>query len=89
MDAIIILVVFGLGVLLPFYLFKLWWWFWFWVTIATALAIFELVCFLKTGKTISQRFWAWRKNHPLGKWIVLAGLIAFWTYLILHLFLEI
>ena len=89
MDAILLILAL-LAVSVPFVIAKLWWWFWFWIALSGVLSIFELVAFLKTGKTISQQFWAWKKdpNTPKWqKWLIFGGMVAFWIYLLAHLFL--
>ena len=88
MDAVILILAL-LALTIPFAIAGLWWWFWLWVAIAGVLGITELLAALITGKTISQRFWAWRKdpNTPnWQKWLILGGMIAFWAYLLIHLF---
>jgi phosphatidylglycerophosphate synthase len=89
MDAILLILAL-LAVSVPFVIAGLWWWFWFWIILAAVLAIIELVAKLVTGKTISQQFWAWRKDPATSvwkKWLILGGMIAFWVYLLSHLFL--
>jgi len=51
------------------------WWSWFWVALTALLAIFEIASKVETRLTISQQFWAYSLDHPVGAW-VLAGLIA-------------
>jgi hypothetical protein len=63
--------------------------FWFWIGMAIILAIFEGISYLKTGRTLSQLFWKWKDENPKNKWWLLAGMIIFWTYLMLHLYLQI
>lgn len=89
MDAIVLILAL-LALAVPFIIAKLWWWVAFWVMLSACLGVFELISFLRTGKTISQQFWAWRKdpNTPAWlKWSVFGGMIAFWAYLLCHLFL--
>ena len=89
MDALVLLLTFAF-LLIPFILAKLWWWVVFWCVIAVALALFELVAFLVTKKTISQQFWAWVRKTETPFWkkaLVFAGMSAFWIYLLCHLFL--
>jgi hypothetical protein len=88
MDAIILIAVFIITLALPFAFAGLWWWFWFWISLAALLGIFELAAYLKTKKTLSQLFWDWKDNHSVGKWWILAGLIGFWTYFLLHLYFK-
>ena len=86
MDAIIILIVFVVCLALPFYLAKLMYWFWFWVSLAITLGIIEYIAH-KQGDTLTKRFRAWADDHPRVKYFILAGMIAFWAYLLGHLFL--
>jgi len=88
MDAILLILAL-LAVSVPFIIAGLWWWFWFWIALSIVLAIFELSAFLVTGRTISQQFWNWRKNvaKPWQKWLIFGGMVAFWIYLLTHLFL--
>lgn len=89
MDAVKLLAVYVVFLICPFVIAHLWWWVTFWSSLAACLAITELVSKIKTGHTISQQFWEWRKNHPKSKWVMVGCLLVFWTYLILHLMLEI
>ena len=88
MDAILLILAL-LSLAVPFVLVKLWWWVGFWIILALVLAIVELAAKIITGKTISQQFWAWRKNEskPWQRWLILGGMIAFWIYLLTHLFI--
>lgn len=86
MDAVV-LVIALLMLAVPFVLAKLWWWVAFWGALAIVLIIFEIAAKIITGKTISQQFWAWRETAPKWlKWLIGGGMIAFWAYLIWHLF---
>ena len=87
MDAVKILAVFLICLGVPFALAGLWWWFVFWWFVGGLLATYELVSKLCTGKTISQRFWDYRKTAPRWKlWLIGVGMILFWSYLLLHLY---
>ena len=91
-DAIKLIGVFLVTLGIPFLLFQLFTWFWFWVAIAVVLTGFEFGSKAITGKTISTKFWDWRKKPTTktrDKVIVIGGMIGFWTYLILHLLFEI
>lgn len=91
MDALLLLGAFLICLLLPFMYFKLWLWAIYWLSIAVMLAIMELVSYLKFGKTLSQQIWHWEKTEPkakVGKWILMAGMIGFWGFLLVHLFLH-
>lgn len=37
------------------------------------------------GKSISQQFWAYAKQHKVGAWIVLGGMFVAWMALLFHL----
>ena len=90
MDAIAVIAVMLL-LTGTFYVAGLTWWVWFWLSIAAVLGIFEGLSYWKTGKTISQQFWAWRKNPATPvwqKWAIGGAMVIFWTYLILHLFVS-
>jgi hypothetical protein len=89
MDAVVLIIAL-LSVSIPFIIAKLYWWFWFWVILSVVLAVVELVAKIKTGKTISQQFWTWRKNPATPawqKWAIFGGMVIFWGYLLCHLFL--
>ena len=90
MDAVILIAAF-LAMIVPWVIAGLWWWVGFWLVIASALAIAEALSFFITGKTLSQKFWAWKDDEltkAWKKWLILAGMLVFWTYLILHLYLK-
>lgn len=88
MDAVLLILAL-LSISIPFIIAKLWWWVGFWITLSIILAIVELAAKIITGKTISQQFWAWRKDVDKAwqKWLIFGGMTAFWIYLLCHLFL--
>ena len=91
-DAIKLIIIFLCTLGIPFLIIKLFWWFWFWVAIAVVLTVTELGAKKLTGKTISTKYWDWRKDPRTTLWqkvMIVTGMIAFWTYLILHLLFEI
>lgn len=51
------------------------WWSWFWAAMMALLALFELAAKTETGLTISQQFWAYSLDHPVGAWL-LAGMVG-------------
>ena len=84
MDALVALA--ALAVLIaPFFLLGLTRWAGMFGSIALVGGAFEGAAYLKTGKTLSQKFWAFRKNHPKAAWGVILLLAAGWTGLLLHL----
>ena len=91
MDAVLLILAFALFLLLPFAIAKLWMWFWFWVTIGVSLSIFEIIAYLKTKKTLSQQFWSWIADDTIPKWkkiIIFIGMVGFWGFLLIHLFVR-
>lgn len=88
MDAVIILVIFIVTLIGPFTLLGLKYWAYFWITVALALAVWEWVVYVRKGKTLSQRFWTWKRSHKKESWYVLAALLAFWLALLGHLYIH-
>ena len=89
MDAILLILAL-LSVSVPFIIAKLYWWVGFWLILAGVLAIVELTAKIVTGKTISQQFWAFRKDSNTLKWklwLIFGGMTIFWIYLLCHLFM--
>ena len=88
MDALIIITALGGLLILPAAICKLWYWFWFFICVAILLGIFEAVAVVKTGKTISQQFWAYLEKHKT-RALICAGLwLLFFVYLVVgHLIL--
>ena len=60
-------------------------WAWLWLAIAGVVGIAELWAKLATGKTLSQRFWAFRKEHPKTSWWLIGALTLAWVGLLIHL----
>ena len=56
-DVLVILLVLGLFVGL-FWMVSPYWGY-LWLTIAAVLALWEAIAKIRTGKTLSQRYWAW------------------------------
>jgi len=71
--------------LLPFLVTKQWWWVAFMATVALVFGIFEAASKIKTGRTLSQRFWKYSESHKVGSIVCLASLVVGWGMLILHL----
>ena len=83
-DALIALLVIG-ALFLIFWLAGLHGWAWLWLAIAGVVGIAELWAKLATGKTLSQRFWAYRKEHPVRAWMLIGVLTLAWVGLLVHL----
>ena len=60
-------------------------WGWLMVVIAGAVIGFEIYSTIKNGKTISQIFWKFRKEHKASAYGVLIGATIGWGLLIWHL----
>ncbi|KKN01817.1 hypothetical protein LCGC14_1123990 [marine sediment metagenome] len=74
-DAIVTVAVMA-GFIFAFRVVGLIWWSWFWTGLTFYLALFEIAARVETRLTISQQFWAYSLNHPVGAW-VLAGMVGF------------
>lgn len=71
--------------ILPFILAKLWLWVWFWVVILGVFIIFEVISYLTTNRTLSQRFGKFGREHPTFGKIILLCLGLGFGILIWHL----
>lgn len=69
----------------PFILAGLWWWVWFWCCVLGIFGGFEVLSYIKTGKTLSQQFGAYlRKNRTQGL-LILTSMLLGWLVLLWHL----
>jgi len=84
MDAVIAVVAF-LALIVPFLLAKLWGWVALWIAIALVLGVVEGGSYLTTRRTISQRFWEFRRQHRLFSWVLIGLMTAAWLGLVAHL----
>lgn len=84
MDAVWALVAI-VGLILPFALLQLWGWVSLIVAVAIAVGTVEFVWWKQTGRTVSQQFWAFRKQHRKTSWVLLALLALVWVALLVHL----
>lgn len=69
----------------PWILYKMYLWAWTLGIIGVVLGIGEGISALMTGKTLSQTFWAFSQQNPLGAIVISASLIIAWMMLLLHL----
>ncbi len=84
MDALWALL--GIGLLvLPFILLHLWAWVWLIGLITLVVGIVELICYLRNHRTLSQRFWQFKRDHPVEGWCLLTLLGIAWILLLGHL----
>jgi formate hydrogenlyase subunit 3/multisubunit Na+/H+ antiporter MnhD subunit len=90
MGEILTIVLMFTGFSLPFIIAafrapEMWWWVGMWACVGIVFAVFEILAKVKTGRTLSQKFWYWSEDHPVGKWFVLLSMILGWLALIFHL----
>ena len=79
------LIVFDIALIAILSFYKQWYWVFFFGTITTTVGLFEGLSKCETGKTISQQYYKFREEHPIGS---LLGLLFFglaMASLILHL----
>lgn len=69
----------------PWFLVGLNIWGWLMICIAACVLGFEAYSYFKNGKTISQIFWKFRKEHKWSAYGVLIGASIGWILLIIHL----
>lgn len=53
--------------------------------IAGVVALSEGISVWRTGRSLSQRFWAWRHEHPVKAWVIMVALAGAWLGLLVHL----
>ena len=63
--------------------------FWFFTGVYLFFVSFEFISssVLGDGKSLSDRFWEFKKNHPKSALICAGGMILFWSYIICHFML--
>lgn len=69
--ALICLIVFDIALLLTLAYFKIWYWLFFFVTITSTVGVFEGLAYTTTGRTISQQYYKFRQEHPIGSLLAL------------------
>ena len=60
-------------------------WGWLWIAILLSVVVAEGVSILRSGRTITQRWQAWAKQHRVQAGFVLVGMATAWGFLLLHL----
>ncbi len=77
----------GMFILLivPFMLAKLWYWVFLWAYVLVGFGVFELIAWLKTGRTLSQQFGDYRRNDKLKGNAILGAMLLGWLLLLWHL----
>ena len=73
------------GLVLPFVIFGLWWWAGMMALIGIVFGAFEYIRWAITGKTLSQDFWKWSKEHRWQAWIIIIIMAVAWALLLIHL----
>jgi hypothetical protein len=89
MLELITMILMGVLLIVPFYIFQLWYWAALFTVIGLAVAVAEIVSTAKKNKTISQQFWAWSIENKWKAWVVAACLAGGWGILIWHLLSKI
>lgn len=82
--ALIGLIVFDVALLTTLAIFQQWYWLFFFVTITATVGIFEGLSYLEKGKTISQQYYQFRKDHPIGSLVALLFFGLAMASLIIH-----
>jgi hypothetical protein len=68
-----------------FYCAKLWFWGGMFTAIMAIFGLTELVSKLATGRTISQQFAKFLKEHKVFAWVIIWAMGTFWFALLVHL----
>lgn len=82
---IIFVVLLAGGLLVPAALIGQWWLFATFMTFFVCFGLIEFLADKFSGKTVSQNFWEYSKEHKLGAWIVLGCMLIAWLSLLWHL----
>ena len=83
MEILFILCMFLPTVLLGF--LKIWPLFWVFCIFDGIFGGVEIYYKVKTGKTVSQHFWAYSKQHKTKAIFALSSMLIMWVALIIHL----
>ena len=83
-DVIIILGILG-GIIWGLFQAGLFYLAWLVIGFGVLLAIMEIIARARTGRTISQRMWAYRGQHPVLGWVVLGVIGMALILLMIHL----
>lgn len=83
-ELLFVISLFG-SLLIPSAMYGQWYLFGAFAIYGVVFGGWELFAIKKTGKTVSQHFWEFSKNHPNKAWLILAGMAIGWVILIIHL----
>lgn len=70
--------------LAPPAIFGQWWLFGVFLLFFGCFGVVELVAKAKTGKTVSQHFWALKKKNKVAAWIIVVCMLIAWLSLLWH-----
>lgn len=73
------------GMVVPPAVIGQWWLFGTVMTFFVCFGLFEWMSVKQSGKSISQKFWEYGKEHPVGKIYLLSGWAVAWVALLIHL----
>jgi hypothetical protein len=73
------------GLLAPAAITGQWWLFSVFMVFGIIFGLIEWLAVAKTKMSVSQHFWAYSKEHKVGAWCVLAGMLVAWLALLWHL----
>lgn len=71
--------------LIPALIFKQWWLFLVFLIFGICFGLVEWLAVAKTGKTVSQHFWAFSTEHKGNALVVLGSMLLAWVSLLVHL----
>jgi len=82
-------IIFGVAMvaclLVPALIFKQWWLFSVFLVFGICFGLIEWFAVMKTGKSISQQFWAFSLEHKWKAIIILGNMLIAWMALLAHL----
>jgi len=73
------------GFLVPAAIAGQWWLFSVFVVFFASFGVVEGIAVWKTGRSVSQKFWDYSKEHKVGAWLVLGSMLLGWLGLLWHL----
>ena len=73
------------GFLVPVAIVGQWWLFGVFIVFFGCFGGIEAISVLKTGQSVSQKFWEYSKEHKAGAWTVLGSMLVGWLALLWHL----
>ena len=83
-SEIIFIIILALGFLVPPIIFAQWWLLGVFVAFFMCFGVIEVVSKKKSGKTVSQHFWALKDRNKVGAWIIAVSMLIAWLALLWH-----